>query len=304
MRRSRNNWSLIFLALAVLALKLYYEYQPSGPPAPVGPTGDQVDESYAHLRWGNPSHATEDPNNRDNFLMKKQYYALSYNNTKGTPNWVSWRVVKEDLGDANREGLPFLPDDQLPPGFKKVVTRQYAGTGFDRGHMCPAGDRGADMESLKATFVMTNLVPQSPNNNRKGWEQFESYCRSLVKEDENRELYIVSGPHGEGGMGEKGPKRGLPDDENPQIVVPDHTWKVVMVLKKGGRPDADTRLIAVNVPNDQTVGDAWARYRVPVREIEELTGYTFFDRADPNVMGPLKEQADALRVAAPRPHGR
>jgi endonuclease G, mitochondrial len=301
MQRRQNNWSWIFLLVAVVAIFLYIKY--SQPGAPV-PPGNEVDNSYSHLRWGNPSGATADPDNRDNFLMKKPYYALSYNNTKGTPNWVSWRLVKEDVGNASREGLPFLPDEELPGGFKKIVTREYAGTGFDRGHMCPAGDRSSDPEVMKATFVMTNLVPQSPNNNRKGWEQFESYCRSLVKEDEGKELYIVSGPRGEGGTGEKGFRRGLPDDENPRIVVPDHTWKVVMVLNRGAGPGPDTRLIAVDIPNDQTVGEAWAPYRVPVREIEQLTGYTFFDRADPNIIGPLKDQADALRIPAPRPHGR
>jgi endonuclease G len=303
MRRPQNNWSWIFLIIAVVAIYLYIKYLPLAPQAPPG-NENEIDNLYSHLRWGNPSGATADPGNRDNFLMKKPYYALSYNNTKGTPNWVSWHLAKDDLGAASREGLPFLPDEELPGGFKKIVTREYAGSGFDRGHMCPAGDRASDMEALKATFVMTNLVPQSPNNNRKGWEQFESYCRSLVKDDEGKELYIVSGPHGEGGTGEKGFKRGLPDDENPRIVVPDHTWKVVMVLNRGGKPDPDTRLIAINIPNDQTVGEAWARYRVSVREIEQLTGYIFFDRADPNILGPLKDQVDAVRIPTPRPHGR
>ena len=58
------------------------------------------------------------------------------------------------------------------------------------------------------------------------------------------------------------------------------------------------------MPNDQTVGEAWARYRVSVREIEQMTGYTFFNRADPNVINPLKEQVDAQRIPPPRPHGR
>jgi len=33
-----------------------------------------------------------------------KYFALRYNNDKGTPNWVSWRATKEDLGDARRVG--------------------------------------------------------------------------------------------------------------------------------------------------------------------------------------------------------
>jgi endonuclease G len=289
MRRRQINWTWIFLLLAVVAIYLYIKYSSPGPPAP---SGNEVDESYSHLRWGNPSGATADPSKRDNFLMKKQYYALSYNNTKGTPNWVSWRLAKEDLGGASRAGLPFLPDEELPAGFKKIVTREYAGSGFDRGHMCPAGDRSSDMEALKATFVMTNLVPQSAANNRKGWEKFESYCRSLVKEDDDKELYIVSGPYGEGGTGENGFKSGLPDDRDRLIVVPARTWKVVMALNKGGGVDANTRLIAVVTPNDETVTEQWWKYQTSVRTVEQLTGYKFFDRADASVIEPLKDRVD------------
>jgi endonuclease G, mitochondrial len=289
MARRQNNWSWIFLILAVVAVYLYIKYSSSGPPAP---PGDEVDNSYSHLRWGNPSGATPDPGNRDNFLMKKKYYALSYNNTKGTPNWVSWSLVKEDVGKAKRAGLPFLPDEELPSGFKKIDTREYIGSGFDRGHMCPAGDRSSDMEAMKATFVMTNLVPQSAANNRQGWEKFEDYCRSLVKEDDSKELYIVSGPYGEGGTGENGPKNGIPDDRTPRIVVPARTWKVVMVLNKEGGVDANTRLMAVVTPNDETVTEQWWKYATTVRTVEQLTGYRFFDRANPSIIEPLKDRAD------------
>jgi endonuclease G, mitochondrial len=290
MRRSQNNWTWIFLVIAVVAIYLYIKYQSAVPPAPSG-NENEGDPSYVHLRWGNPSGATPDPSNRDNFLMKKTYYALSYNNTKGTPNWVSWRLTKEDVGPASRAGLPFLPDEELPPGFKKVVTREYAGSGFDRGHMCPAGDRSSDMEMLKATFVMTNLVPQSAANNRKGWEKFEAYCRSLVRQDE-KELYIVSGPAGEGGTGEKGFKNGIPDDSNPQIVVPARTWKVVMVLNKGGGVDANTRLIAFVTPNDESVTEQWLKYQTSVRIVEQMTGYKFFAAAGA-VIESLKDRDDA-----------
>jgi endonuclease G len=287
MRRPQNNWTWILLILAVVAIYLYIKYSSPGPPVP---PGDEVDNSYSHLRWGNPSGATADVSNRDNFLMKKPYYALSYNNTKGTPNWVSWRLAKEDLGGASRAGLPFLPDEELPAGFKKVVTREYSGSGFDRGHMCPAGDRSSDMDALKGTFVMTNLVPQSAANNRKGWEKFESYCRSLVKQDE-KELYIVSGPAGEGGTGEKGFTSGIPDDRNPRIVVPARTWKVVMVLNKGGGVDANTHLIAFVTPNDETVTEQWLKYQTSVKIVEQLTGYKFFAAAG-NAIESLKDRDD------------
>ena len=284
MKPMHMTWGTLLLIIGLLVL--YYLLENNQPPVPnPQPPTEQGVTAYPHLRWGNPSGATADPGNRDNFLMEKKYYALSYNDAKGTPNWVSWRLAKEDLGGASREGLQFQPDDDLPAGFKKVVTQEYSRTGFDRGHMCPAADRGADMESLKATFVMTNVVPQSPANNRKGWEQFEEYCRSLVKQ--GKELYVVAGPQGQGGVGENGPANAIGRDN---VVVPAKTWKVVLVLNGGGAVDADARLIGFTTPNDQTVTDDWRPYQVTVKSVEQLTGYHFFDRADPAILGPLKER--------------
>ena len=298
MKRTHLSWGTSLLLVA--ALVLYYVLEngrQTGPSPPPGPSQNPAEVGYPHLRWGNPSGA--DAGNRDNYLMEKKYYALSYNNTKGTPNWVSWRLVREDLGDADREGLVFQPDDGLPGGFKRIVTEEYSGSGFDRGHMCPAADRGSDMEALKATFVMTNVVPQSAANNEKGWEKFESYCRSLA--EDGKELYVVSGPQGQGGK-----SRGKSADfiAHGQVVVPAKTWKVVMELGRGGAVDANTRLIAVVMPNDETVDNNWGKYRVAVRAVEQLTGYHFFDRADPAVLDPLKEQADASPIPPPREHHR
>lgn len=80
----------------------------SFPASPSGPS-----EGAVNLLLGNPSGATSDPASRDNYLMVKRHYALSYNNSRGTPNWVSWRVTAADLGDAPRK-RQFDPDPDLP----------------------------------------------------------------------------------------------------------------------------------------------------------------------------------------------
>ena len=301
---NRAQWRLVAWVLPLLLLlALWYFYGlPTAPPAPQPgsqPPG-QGPDSYVQLRWGNPSGAREDLADRDNYLMKKKYFALSYNNSKGTPNWVSWRVVKEDLGKVPR--FPFLPDPDLPEGFHRITTQDYEGSGFDRGHMCPHADRQNDAEAAKSTFVMTNIVPQSEANNERGWEQFESYCRSLVK-SQDKELYVVAGPQGKGGASRNGYLEVIRAKDG-DVVVPAKTWKVVMALDAGGAPDRDARLLAVVMPNDQTVGEDWGKYRTSVRAVEQLTGYTFFDRADPGVVGPLKEKVDAGPVPPPHDHGR
>jgi hypothetical protein len=98
----------------------------------------------------NTNQAKADAGQKDNFLMDKDFFAMSYNNSKGTPNWVSWRLLKTDLGTAPR--FQFHPDEDLPPGFNQITPKDYTGGDFDRGHMCPHSDRGAsdDMGCAKA----------------------------------------------------------------------------------------------------------------------------------------------------------
>ena len=240
------------------------------------------------------------PANRDNYLMEKKYYALSYNDAKGTPNWVSWRLVREDVGDAVRaRAFPSCPDNELPPGFKKIVNREY-----DRQRLRPrphvSGRRPQQRHgALKATFVMTNIVPQSPPTTARAWEQLETYCRNLAKQ--GKELYIVAGPNGQGGEGTKG--RAVRHRRRPGRRSGDDLEGRACLESRGG-VDADARLIAVNVPNTEKVGEDWSPFRVSVNAVENLTGYHFFDRADPSVLGPLKDKVDRSPVPRPREHNR
>jgi endonuclease G len=253
-----------------------------------------------HLLMGNPSGATDNPAKRDNFLMRKKYFALSYNNWNGTPNWVSWCLKEGDLGSAPR--AEFYRDPTLPKDFKEVMPSDYNGSGFDRGHMCPHGDRAGTQEASAATFAMTNIIPQSPHCNQRAWADLEDYCRDLVRK-KHQTLYIISGPQGQGGEGKEGPKEVIGHAE--KVTVPAKCWKVVLALDDGKgdaddvkRVNRDSRVFAVVMPNDQSVGHGWAKYRTSAKEVEKLTGYNFFDRVPAAVIEPLKERVDDERIPA------
>jgi endonuclease G len=214
-------------------------------------------------------------------------------------------VTRADLGDAPRK-LQFDPDPDLPRGFRHITHKDYGGSGFDRGHMCPHSDRAADRDMSYATFVMTNVVPQAPRLNQKAWAAEEEYLRSLVKK--GHRLYVVAGPAGKGGVGKDGPR-----DEigGGKVVVPAECWKVAVVLPvERGDDDAKddlnrvtrrTRVIAVVMPNDEErVKTTWAGYRVSVKHVEKLTGYTFFDRLPRDVAEALKEKVDDDHIPPPR----
>ena len=141
----------------------------------------RAQEANPNIRFGMPAPAEPDPESREAFLTVRRQYVLSYNAKTRTPNWVSWWLRKEDVGNAPR--LPFEPDPALPQGIiAKVTSHDYNGSGFDRGRMCPAKDRSVTWEDSRAVFYMTNIVPQSPASNQKAWERLEDYCRRLARD--------------------------------------------------------------------------------------------------------------------------
>jgi endonuclease G, mitochondrial len=145
---------------------------------------------------------------------------------------------------------------------------------------------------------MTNIVPQSPASNQKGWERLEDYCRRLAKE--GKALYIACGPAGVGGVGKNGPADEI-GKGRLKVTVPAKLWKVVLVLpREDAEPRRNTRVIAVIMPNDQSVGFDWARYRVKTRAVEELTGLRFFSGVPEEVAEALRDHLDEVYVPVPK----
>ena len=249
-----------------------------------------------HLIMGNPSNAKSSAADKNNFLMRKAYFALAYDNAKGTPKWVSWHLSPAYLGSAPRK-RSFDTDISLPSGFNEITHKTYNGSGFQRGHMCPHSDRAANQEMSFATFVMTNIVPQSPACNEGSWESLEAYGRYLVR-NKGKELFIVSGPIGKGGEGDNGPADTITAGKL-SVTVPAKVFKVILVVDNpgdGSNPttwaNSHSRLIAVIMPNDMTVEwDNWPKYRRSVKQVEDETGYKFFTAA-PGVTAAMKAKVD------------
>jgi endonuclease G len=189
----------------------------------------------------------------------------------------------------------------LPRGFAKVTSHVYDGSGFDRGHMCPAQDRSRTQEDMDATFYLTNVVPQSPASNQKGWVRLEAYCRDLAQR--GHVLYLAAGPQGTGGTGKNGPAEEV-GKGRVKVAVPAKVWKVILVLPRDdAEPRKNTRVIAIIMPNDQTVGLDWAKYRVSVRQVEKLTGLKFFSALPEELADELKVKVDEVEIPAARPRG-
>jgi endonuclease G len=239
---------------------------------------------------GNFSGVVADPASYTNYLMEKPQYALSYHRDRGTPNWVSWHLSRAWLGSTSRQDN-FLPDNALPAGWFRATSASYTGSGFDRGHNCPSADRTSSEADNTATFLMTNIIPQAPNNNQRTWADLENYCRTLV--NGGNELYIVCGSYGRGGPGTEGPANTIAEGK---ITVPNRIWKVIVVLPAGGsdvsRVTVDTRVIAVNTPNTSNLNSEWATYRTSVDAIEKSTGYDLLSALPTSVQNAVEARVD------------
>ena len=238
------------------------------------------------LLLGNPSNATGDIANENNYLMEKPQYSLSYNRSKATPNWVAWRLASTWLGSTSRQD-DYRPDPALPAGWYQVVTGDYSGSGYTRGHMCPSGDRTNSIPNNSATFLMTNFVPQIAENNSGSWEDFESYLRTVA--NQGNEIYTYSGPVGNLGTIAQG-----------RIVAPQYTWKVVLIIPNGDndlkRVNKGTRAFGLVVPNflPLDINAPWRNFRVTVDNVEKLTGYDFFSNVPRMTQLLIERQRDRL----------
>lgn len=243
-----------------------------------------------HLLLGNPSNATKEISNENNYLLDKLQYVVSYSRTRATPNWVSWHVSPDWLGQADRQN-DFRLDQDLPTGWYRVTPSSYSGSGFDRGHNCPSADRTKTEADNSATFLMTNMIPQAPQHNQQLWADLEDYTREMVSS--GQEVYVIMGSYGIGGTGSNGPALTI---DVGRVTVPANIWKVLVVLPTGesdlSRINTNTRVIAVNTPNLNNVSSDWGIYRTTVDALETATGYDLLNNLPEELQRTLESRKD------------
>jgi endonuclease G len=243
-----------------------------------------------NLLMGNPSNAAPTTDSFNNYLMVKPYYDLSYSSTRGTPNWVSWHLSASDLGSASRQD-DYRGDPLVPMQWYEVQGTDYSGSGFDRGHNCPSGDRTVNDSVNSATYYMTNMIPQAPNNNENTWANMEDYIRTYITQ--GYEAYIIMGSYGVGGTGDDGY---VTIFDNGHVKVPSFVYKIVVLLPNGNndlsRVNSSTRVITVDTPNSNDISSDWETYRTSIYFIEGATGYHFLSNLPDSVQLAIKPKVD------------
>lgn len=235
---------------------------------------------------GNPSSAGT---GTTNYLIQRPQYALAYNTTPGTPKWVAWSLTSGDQGSGRYSGN-FVTDTTLPSGMKRVTHSDYTNSGYDRGHNCPNADRNVTDADSKQTFYMTNIMPQTPDNNQGIWANFETYCRNLTNST-GREVLIMSGGYG---------SKATIGNTN-SVTVPSYTWKIAILVPAGsGSPitkinanPSGTRVIALRVPNNAGIRTTpWTSYITTASSLQGSTGLSFFTALNSSARATLLADLD------------
>jgi endonuclease G len=230
---------------------------------------------------GNPTGANTGDSN--NLILENRLrdgtspFVTSYNTSKGRPNWVAFKLTKEDYGNTTREGVPFILDPNIPSDLQMDA----AGIkGFQRGHNYPAGSATASLDQMSSTFVMTNMTAQAGAMNTGPWAGLEHYLANQVK-DNNKEVQVLTGNFGRGGVGTNGYVERIGGVEVPELM-----WKVAIILEPGQTQVTENAQTVVSVmPNKQDVKKDWQNYRVADgNKLRKKLGYDqFFPGMDPKL---------------------
>lgn len=231
-------------------------------------TGTEKPADYSNLEI--PARLKQVPEQ----ILSRKGYTVSYNSNLKVPNWVAWHLTATRIkGNTKRNESTFQEDTDVPA--PRAVDSDYVRSGFDRGHMCPAGDNKWSQKAMDESFLFTNICPQAPQLNRGDWNEMEQACRKWAKQ--YGDIYIVCGPI----FYKKRPKT----IGKNKVAVPDAFFKVVLCMKD--KPKA-IGFIYKNGDGNRPKGD----YANSVDEVERITGIDFFPSLPDNIEKRVEAQCN------------
>ncbi len=190
-------------------------------------------------------------------VVHHNYYSLSYSERHEQPEWVAYELKKSHLSRQDRKRPYFEIDRSVST--RSADWRNYKGSGYDRGHLCPAGDRRFSKEAYTETFFTSNISPQKHEFNSGVWNRLEQKVRYWAQRYDG--VYVITG-----GILEKG----LPSIGDEDVSVPKRFYKILL-----DNSDGKTKVIAFLMPHKESNRPLY-EFVVSVDEIEALTGIDFF----------------------------
>lgn len=212
-------------------------------------------------------------------IIKHLVYTLSFNKETNLANWVAWSLSSEKSSGRYGRTDDFRVDELLPRKYR-VDETAYKESGYDRGHMCPAGDNKWSYQAMSESFLMSNICPQDPELNQKWWEHLEEAERRWARNEGT--IYICCGP-----LYLNKPRRFI--QGNVKVRIPDGFFKVILSLREGAEKAIGFCYVndASRQPMESTV--------CTVDDIEEFTGIDFFANID-DLLEAKVEQSSRLQT--------
>jgi len=202
-------------------------------------------------------------------IVHHESYSLSYNEEHEQAEWVAYELKKSHLSKTNFKRPYFEIDDAVKTG--AAHWRNYKKSGYDRGHLCPAGDRRYSQFAHDETFLTSNISPQKHDFNAGIWNALEQKVRYWAGKYDG--IFVITGGILKGNMKTIG-------DE--YVSVPNQFYKVLIDSNSG-----DTKMIAFLMPHKDSRKPLY-EFVVSVDEVEELTGIDFFPELDDAIENKLE----------------
>jgi endonuclease G len=213
------------------------------------------------------------PSSTTNQVVSHKYYTLSYHEEFEQAEWVAYELKKSFLKNSNFRRPFFIEDSKVITG--SASWRNYKRSGFDKGHLCPAGDMEFSEEAYNDTFLTSNIAPQTHDFNNGVWNRLEQKVRYWA--DIYDGIYVVTG----GVLNKDSQTIGK---EN--VLVPKFFYKILLDYNKG-----DFKMIAFLIPNQKSNKPLYS-FVVSVDLVEKMTGIDFFPRLKDNVEHQLEKNSD------------
>lgn len=126
-------------------------------------------------------------------MAKHLTYDIIYDYSHMQPAAVLWTLQASDFAGKNLSKPKYFKQDRfLPP--PRVKNSAFSFIGYQRGHICPSGDRDSRRDWFRDTFYTSNIVPMTAEVNSGAWKETEVYCRQLATD--GHRLKIAAGPRG------------------------------------------------------------------------------------------------------------
>ncbi|MCJ8276740.1 MAG: DNA/RNA non-specific endonuclease [Bdellovibrionales bacterium] len=187
--------------------------------------------------------------------IRHSYYNLCYSKEHRQALWVFHKSTLANINGSQKRTNDFRRDPNVDD---PVGSRDYSGSGYDRGHLVPAGDMKLNKTSMSETFFMTNISPQNPNMNRGIWGSLENRIRAWIRRGDG-DAYIVTAPVLEDNL----------KTIDSGVAIPRYFYKVIYF------PDLQI-MKAFLIPNERPVDSNFYNFSVSVDEVEDITGLDFF----------------------------